>query len=429
MCGIIGYYNKEADWKTAKERVMEALEQQKTRGQDSFGIAISNPGTKLVRYRTCSMKDLEANKIWEKIGPKSFVLVHNRAATSTHISWMMAHPFFNESHDISMVHNGMITGHIAEYEALAAKGHVFETAHTEQTVWDVRGKTFGTTKEVKVNDSEVLMHHYEEHGMDEAFFMLGSLACVFIDVRPKKDVMIVVKKDKPVFYDVLDDGCVLFASYKGLTNVNSESILEVSREGTFKVVKEGRKSEVGTASSYRGAAFRDDKRLVGGRGLSEEEEEGFSSSGYNYSVLTSPEERAKRARGSLEWEKTLSPVGQAILARVRERALLFEGSKQEATCDTCEECTRIFYDSITAKWLCEYCRESELFWNEACDVDPYDLYTEEELEELDSIGAALERDEQHRRKNHGGLPMTEREFEEAAEREFLKEEERQNYIG
>lgn len=99
-------------------------------------------------------------------------------------------PMHSQSGDISLVFNGEIYNYIELREALVRKGHHFVTR----------------------SDTEVIIHLYEEYGLDFVAQLNGQFAMGLWDSRRKRLVLI---RDRvgicPLFY-TLDSGRLLFAS-------------------------------------------------------------------------------------------------------------------------------------------------------------------------------------------------------------------------
>ncbi|MEZ5844095.1 MAG: asparagine synthase (glutamine-hydrolyzing) [Hyphomicrobiaceae bacterium] len=76
-------------------------------------------------------------------------------------------PIANEDGSVSVVYNGELFDHVERRAALAAKGHVFRT-HC---------------------DTELLVHLYEEHGLDMPAQLRGQFAFALIDERRRRVVL------------------------------------------------------------------------------------------------------------------------------------------------------------------------------------------------------------------------------------------------
>ena len=247
MCGIIALYvGKEPE--KMKERLFKRLDDQETRGTDSYGVVVYRPLTKkFSRLRTLTREQIEKSKFWDTVGSQEgdFVLFHHRMATSTEVIAELGHPFINEDQTISLIHNGIVYDYMKEAEKLMEKGHKFETEHVEEKVVRFGSKSWKYGEEKNINDSEVLLHAYEDVGFDDDFYRFGCLAVIVIDGRKEK--MFFTKNSNPLTYDRFDDGTLLFSSEKGQNPLGYCEVLSVDTKGMILVEKEKDK----VVSSFR----------------------------------------------------------------------------------------------------------------------------------------------------------------------------------
>lgn len=135
MCGIIGYIGK----KQALPILIEGLKRLEYRGYDSCGYAV------LKNKEICCQKAVGKIKNLEKIikDQNDFVvgIAHTRWATHGLPTEENAHPHFDCSKDIALVHNGIIENYNELKDRLKNKGHKFSSE----------------------TDSEVLVHLIEEN--------------------------------------------------------------------------------------------------------------------------------------------------------------------------------------------------------------------------------------------------------------------------
>ncbi len=100
-------------------------------------------------------------------------------------------PVSNQSKSIHLVFNGEIYNYISLREDLASKGHAFRSN----------------------GDSEVIVHLYEEYGVDFVQKLNGMFAIAIWDSREKRLILVRDRMGKkPLWYANQSDGTLLFAS-------------------------------------------------------------------------------------------------------------------------------------------------------------------------------------------------------------------------
>jgi asparagine synthase (glutamine-hydrolysing) len=100
-------------------------------------------------------------------------------------------PVFNEDNSVIVVFNGEIYNYLELLSLLESKGHVFKT----------------------MSDTECLVHMWEEYGKNMCKFLRGMFAFAIWDSH--KRVLFVARDrfgKKPLYYSLLRDGGILFAS-------------------------------------------------------------------------------------------------------------------------------------------------------------------------------------------------------------------------
>jgi len=151
MCGIIGYVGD----KQAPAILLDGLRRLEYRGYDSSGMAILANGE--IEVRKCSGRIENLRKLLTEQDVSGTVgISHTRWATHGEPTDANAHPHFDETGDLAVVHNGVIENYQELRDELIADGHTF---HSE-------------------TDSEVLAHllgkYYVEVGGEDAADRLAS---------------------------------------------------------------------------------------------------------------------------------------------------------------------------------------------------------------------------------------------------------------
>ncbi|HEY4284451.1 MAG TPA: glutamine--fructose-6-phosphate transaminase (isomerizing) [Chthoniobacterales bacterium] len=123
MCGIVGYVGSSE----AVPILLDGLRRLEYRGYDSAGIAIINGDH--VQTRKCAGRIAELAKLVEEKPPTGQLgISHTRWATHGKVTDENAHPHFDASGKIALVHNGVIENYQALKEQLMRDGdHKFST--------------------------------------------------------------------------------------------------------------------------------------------------------------------------------------------------------------------------------------------------------------------------------------------------------------
>ena len=137
MCGIIGYIGKSE----AAPILLEGLRRLEYRGYDSAGLAIRNGDGLSVRKckgRIANLADLVQR---EPICGSSGIS-HTRWATHGGVTDENAHPHFDRSGKLVIVHNGVIENYQTLKDALIADGHSFKSQTDTEVLAHLIGKHY-----------------------------------------------------------------------------------------------------------------------------------------------------------------------------------------------------------------------------------------------------------------------------------------------
>ena len=167
MCGIIGYIGE----KEAQSVLLTGLKRLEYRGYDSSGIALISPKKNSISIRKSPGKISALDKLMRHRPLTGVVgIAHTRWATHGAPTQANAHPHYDCSGSIAIVHNGIIENYESLKSQLIKEGHIF----TSQT------------------DTEVIVHliekFYKDIPLEEAVsktlkLLVGSFAIGVISSR------------------------------------------------------------------------------------------------------------------------------------------------------------------------------------------------------------------------------------------------------
>lgn len=218
MCGIVGYVGD----KQAAPILLEGLTKLEYRGYDSAGIAVyGENGIRMEKVSGRLVKLKEATEDGRTL-PGTLGIGHTRWATHGSPNDINAHPHFNESGSIVVVHNGIIENYSALKAKLVKRGYVF------------RSET----------DTEVLAHlldfYYKGDPLDaisrvmytvEGSYALGILFSDF----PEK--MFAARKDSPLIVGegqgenfIASDVPAILQHTRTVFYIQNEEIVELSKD-------------------------------------------------------------------------------------------------------------------------------------------------------------------------------------------------------
>lgn len=187
MCGIVAYLGE----REAYPILINGLHRLEYRGYDSAGIAIINGNLNLYK-RKGKVSDLE-DFVRGKDIKGTIGIAHTRWATHGEPTDENAHPHFSQSHNLSIIHNGIIENYKTLKEELLKRGYIFKS----QT------------------DTEVLVHLIEDIKKNESVDLIeavrialnqvvGAYAIAIIS-KDNRDLMIAARKGSPLVVGVGSD--------------------------------------------------------------------------------------------------------------------------------------------------------------------------------------------------------------------------------
>ncbi len=122
MCGIVGYIGNKA----ASDVLISGLKRMEYRGYDSAGISLYENGKIVTIKKQGKVSELEKLIDHDKYSA-TWGIAHTRWATHGYPNDKNAHPHFDNSGNISLVHNGIIENYMSLRQKLSLAGYEFRT--------------------------------------------------------------------------------------------------------------------------------------------------------------------------------------------------------------------------------------------------------------------------------------------------------------
>ena len=189
MCGIVGYLGK----REAYPILIKGLRRLEYRGYDSAGVAMINAEGSLNVYKTKGKVDNLTEYCSDKDVSGSIGIAHTRWATHGEPSSRNAHPHYSESHNLAIIHNGIIENYADIKAKLMAKGVEFKS---------------DTDTEVLVQLIEYIMvkkHLSLLEAVQVALYqVIGAYAIAIVDKRDPQQI-IAARKQSPLVVGIGKD--------------------------------------------------------------------------------------------------------------------------------------------------------------------------------------------------------------------------------
>ncbi len=137
MCGIVGYIGQS----NSVPILLDGLRRLEYRGYDSAGLAVVRNGRMDVRKRIGRIANL-AELLLESPVDGPIGISHTRWATHGGVTDANAHPHFDQSSKLTLVHNGVIENYATLREQLIREGHTFTSQTDTEVLAHLVGKHF-----------------------------------------------------------------------------------------------------------------------------------------------------------------------------------------------------------------------------------------------------------------------------------------------
>jgi len=189
MCGIVGYIGT----KQAYPILVKGLKRLEYRGYDSAGVALICDNGNLNVYKTKGKVDNLTEHCRGKDVSGHVGIAHTRWATHGEPSARNAHPHYSQSHNLAIIHNGIIENYADIKHRLQAKGIHFES---------------DTDTEVLVQLVEYIMTKKQLSLLEAVqvalYQVIGAYAIAIVDKRDPRQI-IAARKQSPLVVGIGND--------------------------------------------------------------------------------------------------------------------------------------------------------------------------------------------------------------------------------
>ncbi len=188
MCGIVGYIGT----KDAYPILIKGLRRLEYRGYDSAGVALINKEGNLNVYKTKGKVDNLTEYCNDKDVSGCVGIAHTRWATHGEPSSRNAHPHYSQSHNLAIIHNGIIENYADIKQKLIDKGVAFQS---------------DTDTEVLVQLVEYVMVKKQLSLLEAVqvalYQVIGAYAIAIIDKRDPSQI-VAARKQSPLVVGIGD---------------------------------------------------------------------------------------------------------------------------------------------------------------------------------------------------------------------------------
>ena len=225
MCGIVGYVGGSE----AVAILIDGLRRLEYRGYDSAGIATLNGGDIEVRKTVGRVADLSrvilANPPSGKVG-----ISHTRWATHGAVTNENAHPHFDQSERLVLVHNGVIENYLSLRAQLEERGHFFRS----QTDTEVLAHLIGANFDSRRQNTESAFVDAVRESLRQVIGTYGiavihaDVPGVLVGARRGSPLVLGVGKDE---HFLASDVCAIVAHTRDAVYLNDYEIIALRADG------------------------------------------------------------------------------------------------------------------------------------------------------------------------------------------------------
>jgi glucosamine--fructose-6-phosphate aminotransferase (isomerizing) len=194
MCGIVGYVGKSQ----AAPILLDGLRRLEYRGYDSAGVAIVN-GDHLETRKCAGRIASLAKLIGQQPAAGSYGISHTRWATHGKVNDENAHPHFDASGKIALVHNGVIENYQALKEQLVQDGDTnFQSDTDTEVLAHLIGNIYGKLDGTNGKDSKARLVNATRAALKQVIGTYG-IAVVHADIP---DFIVGARRGSPLVLGV-----------------------------------------------------------------------------------------------------------------------------------------------------------------------------------------------------------------------------------
>ena len=220
MCGIVGYVGK----KPALDILLPGLRRLEYRGYDSAGYALQTGDTLTVRKCLGRVADLESMDPGPGVTATTG-LAHTRWATHGEPSDLNAHPHFDQTGRICLVHNGIIENYKSLRRRLESEGITFES----DTDSEVLAKLVGS----EVSGGKDLFHAVR----DALASVIGAYGIAVVSAD-EPDTLVAARYGSPLVigvgegeYFIASDVAAIVSHTRNVIYMDEGEVIEVHLHG------------------------------------------------------------------------------------------------------------------------------------------------------------------------------------------------------
>ena len=226
MCGIVGYIGKQE----AYPILIKGLRRLEYRGYDSAGVALINEANDLNVYKTKGKVDNLTEYCSDKDVTGHIGIAHTRWATHGEPSSRNAHPHYSQSHNLAIIHNGIIENYADIKAKLMEQGVNFQS---------------DTDTEVLVQLVEYIMVKKQltllEAVQTALYQVIGAYAIAIIDKRDPTQI-IAARKQSPLVVGIGKDEFFLGSDASPIIEYTAQVVY--LEDGNIAVIRQGEELKV-----------------------------------------------------------------------------------------------------------------------------------------------------------------------------------------